>query len=138
MTQRVGEERRRGRRRGSGRASAYGCSAQSKKREDYFIVRTDCLGVPGDPSSSSVFAVLDGHNGIAAAVYTRENLLNYVMIFGRKSGFKLYLVLWLLVLLKLIKKSREKEYETSGTTVTFVIVDGWASLLLQLETPGAF
>ncbi|URE32820.1 PP2Cc [Musa troglodytarum] len=31
------------------------------------------------------------------------------MIFGRKSCFKLYLVLWLLVLLKLIKKSREKE-----------------------------
>ncbi|CAL9110162.1 unnamed protein product [Musa acuminata var. zebrina] len=28
--------------------------------------------------------------------------------------------------------------QTSGTTVTFVIVDGWASLLLQLETPSAF
>ncbi|RWV92752.1 hypothetical protein BHE74_00002389 [Ensete ventricosum] len=48
---------KRGRRRGSGRASAYGCFAQSMKGEDCFVVRTDCLGVPGDPSSSSVFAV---------------------------------------------------------------------------------
>ncbi|URD78401.1 phosphatase 2C [Musa troglodytarum] len=58
----------------------YGCAAQSKKGEDYFLIRTDCCRVSGDPSSSfSVFAVLDGHNGNAAAIYTRDNLLNHVM-----------------------------------------------------------
>ncbi|KAG6496056.1 hypothetical protein ZIOFF_043904 [Zingiber officinale] len=57
----------------------YGCAAQSKKGEDYFLIRTDCQRVAGDTSSCfSVFAVLDGHNG-----------------------------------------------QTSGTTVTFVIIDGW-------------
>lgn len=36
----------------------YGCAAQSKKGEDYFLIRTDCCRVLGDPSSSfSVFAV---------------------------------------------------------------------------------
>ncbi|THU55794.1 hypothetical protein C4D60_Mb11t10350 [Musa balbisiana] len=91
----------------------YGCAAQSKKGEDYFLIRTDCCRVPGDPSSSfSVFAVLDGHNGNAAAIYTRDNLLNHVMGaiphgLGREE--------WLQALPR----------QTSGTTVTFVIIDGW-------------
>ncbi|KAG6499950.1 hypothetical protein ZIOFF_039764 [Zingiber officinale] len=126
----------------------YGCAAQSKKGEDYFLIRTDCQRVAGDTSSCfSVFAilenekthgltvnliltgfymlvtnayfrplhqlsfssvsvsksringVLDGHNGNAAAIYTRDNLLNHVM--------------------SAIPR------QTSGTTVTFVIIDGW-------------
>ncbi|URD78402.1 phosphatase 2C [Musa troglodytarum] len=91
----------------------YGCAAQSKKGEDYFLIRTDCCRVSGDPSSSfSVFAVLDGHNGNAAAIYTRDNLLNHVMGaiphgLGREE--------WLQALPR----------QTSGTTVTFVIIDGW-------------
>lgn len=36
----------------------YGCASQSKKGEDYFLIKTDCLRVPGNPSSTfSVFAV---------------------------------------------------------------------------------
>lgn len=37
----------------------FGHAAQSKKGEDYFLIKTDCQRVSGNPSSSfSVFAVL--------------------------------------------------------------------------------
>ena len=37
----------------------YGYAAQSRKGEDYFLVKTDCQRVPGNPSSTfSVFAVI--------------------------------------------------------------------------------
>lgn len=36
----------------------YGCAAQSRKGEDYFLMKTDCQRVPGNASSTfSVFAV---------------------------------------------------------------------------------
>lgn len=36
----------------------YGCAAQSRKGEDYFLMKTDCQRVPGNPSTSfSVFGV---------------------------------------------------------------------------------
>ena len=36
----------------------YGSAAQSRKGEDYFLMKTDCQRVPGNPSSTfSVFAV---------------------------------------------------------------------------------
>ncbi|CAL9068785.1 probable protein phosphatase 2C 3 [Musa acuminata AAA Group] len=108
----------------------YGCAAQSKKGEDYFLIRTDCCRVLGDPSSSfSVFAVLDGHNGNAAAIYTRDNLLNHVMGaiphgLGRED--------WLQALPRALvagfvktDKEFQRKGQTSGTTVTFVIIDGW-------------
>nr|CAD1834975.1 unnamed protein product [Ananas comosus var. bracteatus] len=93
----------------------YGCAAQSKKGEDYFLMRTDCLRVPANPSTSfSVFAVLDGHNGNAAAIYTRDNLLNHVVGAilvgsGGKSGSKLYLEHWLLGSSKLTKNFRAED-----------------------------
>ncbi|KAB5538176.1 hypothetical protein DKX38_015709 [Salix brachista] len=89
----------------------YGHAAQSRKGEDYFLIKMDCQRLPGNLSSTfSVFAVIlilstpimssilgecsffcivvapvivfyifDGHNGNAAAIYTRENLLNHVL-----------------------------------------------------------
>uniref|UniRef100_M8C7Q6 protein-serine/threonine phosphatase n=1 Tax=Aegilops tauschii TaxID=37682 RepID=M8C7Q6_AEGTA len=98
----------------------YGCAAQSKKGEDFFLLRTDCAR-PSTSSSSSttshpptfaVFAVLDGHNGDAAAIYTRDNLLNHVLS-AMPQGL-----------------SREEwlhslPRQTSGTTATFAIIDGW-------------
>ncbi|KAK9223198.1 hypothetical protein WN944_011640 [Citrus x changshan-huyou] len=58
----------------------FGQAAQSRKGEDYFLIKTDCQRVPGNPSSTfSVFAIFDGHNGNAAAIYTKENLLNHVL-----------------------------------------------------------
>ncbi|RZR92490.1 hypothetical protein BHM03_00020800 [Ensete ventricosum] len=88
-------------------AIKYGHAAFAKRGEDYFLVRPDCLRVPGDAASSfSVFAVLlihhsvsvsfvpshvpsglmsfpvqifDGHNGVSAAVFAKEHLLEHVM-----------------------------------------------------------
>lgn len=37
----------------------YGQAALAKKGEDYFLIKTDCQRIPGDPSTSfSVFGVL--------------------------------------------------------------------------------
>ncbi|XP_031388086.1 probable protein phosphatase 2C 15 [Punica granatum] len=108
----------------------YGCAAQSKKGEDYFLIKTDCLRVPGNPSSAfSVFAVFDGHNGNAAAIYTRENLLGHVIgAIPRGLGREDWLqVLPRALVAGFVKTDKEfqRRGETSGTTATFVIVDGW-------------
>nr|GMD18515.1 probable protein phosphatase 2C 15 [Ipomoea batatas] len=115
----------------------YGCAAQSKKGEDYFMMKTDCQRVPGNPSSSfSVFAIFDGHNGNAAAVFSRDYLLVHVLSamprgLGRDE--------WLQALPRalvagFVKTDKEFQrrgmrfvsyWQTSGTTATFVIVDGW-------------
>lgn len=107
-----------------------GQAAQSKKGEDYFLIKIDCQRVPGNSSTSfSVFAIFDGHNGNAAAVYTKENLLNHVLCalprgLGRDE--------WLQALPRALVAGfvkTDKEFqsrgETSGTTATFVIVDRW-------------
>ncbi|CAK7326624.1 unnamed protein product [Dovyalis caffra] len=108
----------------------YGDAAQSRKGEDYFLIKMDCQRVPGNSSSIfSVFAVFDGHNGNAAAIYTRENLLNHILGaipngLGREE--------WLQALPRALVAGfvkTDKEFqsrgETSGTTATFVIVDRW-------------
>ncbi|KAK9136776.1 hypothetical protein Sjap_007370 [Stephania japonica] len=95
----------------------YGQAALAKKGEDYFLIKPDCVRIPGNPSTSfSVFAIFDGHNGISAAIFTKENLLNHVMsaipqgIDGEE---------WLQALPRALVVG-----ETSGTTATFVIIDG--------------
>ncbi|KAH6819055.1 Protein phosphatase 2C family protein [Perilla frutescens var. frutescens] len=108
----------------------YGQAALAKKGEDYFLIKLDCQRVPGDPSTSlSVFAIFDGHNGISAAIFTKENLLNNVLsaippALGREE--------WLQALPRalvagFVKTDIEFQQrgETSGTTVTFVVIDGW-------------
>ncbi|KAJ0807531.1 putative protein-serine/threonine phosphatase [Helianthus annuus] len=96
----------------------YGYAAQSRKGEDYFMMKTDCARVPGQQSTSfSVFAVFDGHNGNAAALYSRDNLLNHILSaiprgLGREE--------WLQALPRALVAG-----QTSGTTATFVIVDRW-------------
>lgn len=108
----------------------YGHAAQSRKGEDFFLIKTDCQRVPGNSSSTfSVFAIFDGHNGNAAAIYTREHLLNHVMSavprgLGREE--------WLQALPRALVAGfvkADKEFqnrgETSGTTATFVIIDAW-------------
>uniref|UniRef100_A0A5B6ZHS5 protein-serine/threonine phosphatase n=1 Tax=Davidia involucrata TaxID=16924 RepID=A0A5B6ZHS5_DAVIN len=108
----------------------YGSAAQSRKGEDYFMTKTDCQRVPGNPTSTfSVFGIFDGHNGNAAAIFSRDHLLNHVLGamphgLGRDE--------WLQALPRalvagFVKTDKEFQVrgETSGTTVTFVIVDGW-------------
>ncbi|KAI4385919.1 hypothetical protein MLD38_003906 [Melastoma candidum] len=127
----------------------YGCAAQSKKGEDYYLIRTDCERIPGNALSSfSVFAVFDGHNGNAAAIFALENLLDHVMGLipcgtGRED--------WLQALPRALvagfvktDKEFQRRGETSGTTATFVIVDGWTVTVASvgdsrcvLDTQGA-
>ncbi|KAL1531855.1 protein-serine/threonine phosphatase [Salvia divinorum] len=107
-----------------------GSAAQSRKGEDYFFMKTDCQRVAGNPSTSfSVFGIFDGHNGSAAAIFSRDHLLNYVLNamprgLGRDE--------WLLALPRALVAGfvkTDKEFQakgkTSGTTATFVIIDGW-------------
>ncbi|KDP29451.1 hypothetical protein JCGZ_18372 [Jatropha curcas] len=108
----------------------YGYAAQSRKGEDYFLMKTDCQRVPGNPSSTfSVFAIFDGHNGNAAAIFTRENLLNHVLgALPRGLGREEWLqALPRALVAGFVKTDKEFQSrgETSGTTATFVIVDGW-------------
>lgn len=108
----------------------YGQAALAKKGEDYFLIKLDYQRVPGNPSTSfSVFAIFDGHNGISAAIFAKENLLNNVLSaipesLGREE--------WLQALPRalvagFVKTDIEFQQrgETSGTTVTFVVIDGW-------------
>ncbi|KAF5952134.1 hypothetical protein HYC85_010078 [Camellia sinensis] len=93
-------------------------AALAKKGEDYFLIKPDCQRIPGNPTTSfSVFAIFDGHNGISAAIFAKENLLNNIMSaipqgIGRQE--------WLQALPRALVAG-----ETSGTTVTFVVIDGW-------------
>nr|XP_023928149.1 probable protein phosphatase 2C 15 [Quercus suber]POE91161.1 putative protein phosphatase 2c 15 [Quercus suber] len=108
----------------------YGHAAQSRKGEDYFLIKTDCQRVPGNSSSAfSVFAIFDGHNGNAAAIFTREQLLNHVLgAIPRGLGWEEWLqALPRALVAGFVKTDKEFQSrgETSGTTATFVIVDGW-------------
>ncbi|PWA96881.1 PPM-type phosphatase domain, Protein phosphatase 2C family (chloroplast) [Artemisia annua] len=108
----------------------YGSAAQSRKGEDYFLMKTDCQRVHGDPSSTfSVFGVFDGHNGDAAAIYSRDNLLNHILDaipIGLKRDEWLQALPRAMVagFVKTDKQFQSKGL-TSGTTATFVIVDRW-------------
>ncbi|KAK0574826.1 hypothetical protein LWI29_029720 [Acer saccharum] len=108
----------------------YGHAAQSRKGEDYFLMKMDCQRVPGNSSSTfSVFAIFDGHNGNAAAVYTREHLLSHVLgAIPRGLGRDEWLqALPRALVAGFVKTDKEFQSrgETSGTTATFVIVDRW-------------
>lgn len=108
----------------------YGNAAQSRKGEDYFMIRTDCQRIQGNPSSTfSVFAIFDGHNGNAAAIYSKDHLLNHVLgALPRGLGRDEWLqALPRALVAGFVKTDKEFQSrgETSGTTVTFVIIDGW-------------
>ncbi|CAN1273979.1 Probable protein phosphatase 2C 12 [Linum perenne] len=58
----------------------HGQANQSKKGEDLTLVKSECQRIVGDGVTTySVFGLFDGHNGRAAAIYTKENLLNNVI-----------------------------------------------------------
>lgn len=108
----------------------HGQAALAKKGEDFFLIQTDCERVPGDPSSNfSVFGIFDGHNGNSAAIYTKEHLLDNVVSAIPQGATRDE---WLQALPRalvagFVKTDIEfqQKGETSGTTVTFVIIDGW-------------
>ncbi|KAJ6849056.1 putative protein phosphatase 2C 33 [Iris pallida] len=108
----------------------YGHAGLAKRGEDLFLIEPDCVQIAGDPSTSfSVFAIFDGHNGVSAALFTKEHLLDHVMSaipqgLGREE--------WLQELPRALVAGFVKtdidfqqKGEVSGTTVTFVVIDGW-------------
>eukprot|EP00250_Pteridium_aquilinum_P012712 c20891_g1_i1 orf=413-1777(-) len=108
----------------------YGHAAQPKKGEDYALIKTDCQRIPGDRSSAfATFAVLDGHNGTAAAAYAKDNLLKDVMgaVPSSLSRDEWLALLPRALVAGFVKTDKEfqKKGQSSGTTVTFVVVDGW-------------
>ncbi|XP_020584806.1 probable protein phosphatase 2C 69 isoform X2 [Phalaenopsis equestris] len=109
----------------------YGLASRSKKGEDLTFLKTECQRVPGNGATTfSVFALFDGHNGSAAAIYAKENLLNNILC-AIPSG--LTKDEWLAALPRALvagfvktDKDFQDKVEPSGTTATFVIIDGWA------------
>ncbi|XP_074311730.1 putative protein phosphatase 2C 5 [Silene latifolia] len=107
-----------------------GQAALAKKGEDYFLVQPDCQRIPGNPATSfSVYAIFDGHNGISAAIYAKENLLSNVLsaIPEGVSREEWLQALPRALVAGFVKTDIEfqQKGETSGTTVTFVVIDGW-------------
>lgn len=108
----------------------YGQAALAKKGEDYFLIKPDCERIPGNPSTSfSVFGILDGHNGISAAIFTKDNLLDNVLSAIPQGASREE---WLQALPRALVAGFVKtdiqfqqKGEVSGTTVTFVVIDGW-------------
>ncbi|KAL8155493.1 putative protein phosphatase 2C 5 [Apium graveolens] len=108
----------------------YGQAGLAKKGEDYFLIKTDCERIPGNQSTSfSVFGIFDGHNGISAAIFTKENLLNNVLSAIPEGATREE---WLQSLPRALVAGFvrtdiefQQKGETSGTTVTFVVIDGW-------------
>ncbi|XAR64060.1 Phosphoprotein phosphatase [Bertholletia excelsa] len=109
---------------------SHGQAGQSKKGEDFTFYKAECQSVAGDEVATySVFALFDGHNGSAAAIYAKENLLNNIISalppdLNRDE--------WLAALPRALVAGfvkTDKEFQAmakkSGTTVTLVIIEGW-------------
>ncbi|XP_042429521.1 probable protein phosphatase 2C 33 [Zingiber officinale] len=108
----------------------YGNAAFAKRGEDYFLVRPDCFRVPGDATSLfSVFAIFDGHNGASAAVFAKEHLLDHVMsVIPQGISREEWLEALPRALVAGFVKADtdfQRKGETSGTTATLVVIDGW-------------
>ncbi|KAH7676500.1 Protein-serine/threonine phosphatase protein [Dioscorea alata] len=107
----------------------FGHANLAKRGEDLFLIKPECFRVPGNSSSTfSVFAIFDGHNGVSAAVFAKEHLLDHVLSaipqgISREE--------WLRVLPRALVAGFvktdidfQRKGEVSGTTATLVVVDG--------------
>ncbi|CAA7388934.1 unnamed protein product [Spirodela intermedia] len=108
----------------------YGHSGLAKRGEDYFLIKRDCQrSLDGSSPAFSVFAVFDGHNGVSAAVFTKEHLLDHVLsaIPQGLSREEWLQALPQALVAGFVKTDIEfqRKGEASGTTVTLVVVDGW-------------
>ncbi|XP_061343629.1 probable protein phosphatase 2C 12 [Gastrolobium bilobum] len=108
----------------------HGQACQSKKGEDFTLLKTECQRVVGDGVSTySVFGIFDGHNGSAAAIYAKENLLNNVLsaipLDLNRDEWVAALPRALVAAFVKTDKDFQQKGQKSGTTVTFVIIEGW-------------
>ncbi|OMO78977.1 phosphatase 2C (PP2C)-like protein [Corchorus capsularis] len=108
----------------------HGQANQSKKGEDFTLLKTECQRAMGDGVTTfSCYGLFDGHNGSAAAIYTKENLLTNVL---NAIPTDLNRDEWVAALPRALvagfvktDKDFQERAQTSGTTVTFVIIEGW-------------
>lgn len=108
----------------------YGQASQSKKGEDFTLLKIERQRVLGDGVTTySVFALFDGHNGSAAAIYSKENLLTNVLgaIPSDLNRDEWVAALPRALVAGFVKtdKDFQERAQTSGTTATFVIIEGW-------------
>lgn len=108
---------------------SHGQANQSKKGEDFTLVKTECQRVLGDDVTTyHVFGLFDGHNGSAAAIYSKENLLNNVLgaIPPDLNRDEWIAALPRALVAGFVKtdKDLQERARTSGTTVTFVLIEG--------------
>ncbi|XP_039069937.1 probable protein phosphatase 2C 12 isoform X1 [Hibiscus syriacus] len=109
----------------------HGHASQSKKGEDFTLLKTECQRAMrrDDVATFSVFGLFDGHNGSAAAIYTKENLLNNVLnaIPADLNRDEWVAALPRAMVADFVKtdKDFQERAKTSGTTVTFVIIERW-------------
>ncbi|XP_078429714.1 protein phosphatase 2C family protein [Wolffia australiana] len=106
-----------------------GVAVQTKKGEDFTFVNIDCQRWARNAVGTfSAFGLFDGHNGSAAAVYAKDNLLDNVL---NAVPQNLSREEWLAALPRAMVAGFVKtdidfqeKAQKSGTTATFVIVDG--------------
>lgn len=108
----------------------YGQAGQSKRGEDYTFIKTDCQRTLVDGVSTfDVFAIFDGHNGRAAAIYSKENVLKDVLSAIppglTRSEWSATLPRALVAGFVKTDKEFQSQEQSSGTTATFVVIDGW-------------
>ncbi|XP_015081155.1 probable protein phosphatase 2C 12 isoform X1 [Solanum pennellii] len=109
---------------------SHGQANQIKKGEDFTFLKPECQRVLGDEVTNfSVFGLFDGHNGSAAAIYTKENLLQNVLsaIPADLNRYEWIAALPRALVAGFVKTDKEfqEKAQKSGTTVTFVIIEGW-------------
>ncbi|XP_049414721.1 probable protein phosphatase 2C 12 [Solanum stenotomum] len=109
---------------------SHGQANQIKKGEDFTFLKPKCQRVLGDEVTPfSVFGLFDGINGSAAAIYTKENLLQNVLsaIPADVNRYEWVAALPRALVAGFVKTDKEfqEKAQKSGTTVTFVIIEGW-------------
>ncbi|KAJ4786028.1 Protein phosphatase 2C family protein [Rhynchospora pubera] len=108
----------------------HGQASQKKKGEDFTLLIAECERTQETgTTSSSVFGLFDGHNGSAAAIYTKEHLVNNVLnaIPPNVSHDDWTSALPRALVAGFVKTDKDftVQARSSGTTVTLVIIDGW-------------
>ncbi|KAL5570267.1 hypothetical protein UlMin_026842 [Ulmus minor] len=112
----------------------HGQASQSKRGKDFTLVKTEYQRVVGDGISTySVFALFDGHNGSTATIYSKKNLLNNVLVaipsnLNRDEWIAALPTALVAGFVKTDKDFQERA-QMSGTTVTFVIIEGWVIIV---------
>ena len=103
--------------------------SQSKKMEDFILLKTKCQRMIGDGVSTYlVFGLFDRHNGFAATLYSKENLLNDVLaaIPPELSKDEWVAILPRTSVAGFVETDMDfqEEAQTSGITITFITIEG--------------